>query len=179
MRRARSARRRRRQSSREGGAYRGDFPAPRRALHVFTAPARRALEAGRMMMHEDAVADFKIAHRLAGLLDDADWFVAKHERRLALHVPGHDIARTDAARVRADQDVTVADLGPCAFLDANVADVVKPSYLHKVTAMLESHHATAEMSSDSCRHNYRDWRQSCFDRAQEFSAGVGDSRRLR
>ena len=44
---------------------------------------------------------------------------------------------------RADEDVAVADGGARTFLDADVAEIVKPSYLHKVTAMLESHHATA------------------------------------
>src|ERR1019366_8204194 len=153
--------------------------APSRALYVFAAPARRALKAGRMMVHENAVAGFEAAHRRAGLLDDADRFVAEHERRLALEVPGHDVARANAARARADQNVAVADLGPGAFLDADVVEIVEPCYLHRVTAVLESHHATAEMSSDSRRHNHGDRRQSRFDRAQEFSTRVGNSRRIR
>jgi hypothetical protein len=89
-----------------------------------------------MMMHENAVAAFEFAHGGAGLLDDTDRFVAEHERRLALDVPGHYVARADAARAGANQDVAVADRGPGAFLDADVAEIIKPSYLHKFTAML-------------------------------------------
>ena len=81
-------------------------------MDVFAAPTGRALKAGRVMVHEDAVTGLELAHRRAGLLDDADRFVAEHERRLALEIPGHDVARADAACDRADEKVVGADLRP-------------------------------------------------------------------
>src|SRR6267154_1039306 len=66
--------------------------APGRALYVFTTPACRALKAWRMMMYENAIAALESLHCGAGLLDDSDWLVPKHQRRLALDIPGHDIA---------------------------------------------------------------------------------------
>src|SRR6202158_2356205 len=52
--------------------------APGQALHVFAAPARRALKAWRMMMYENAIAALESSHRGAGLLDDSYRFVAEH-----------------------------------------------------------------------------------------------------
>jgi hypothetical protein len=43
----------------------------------------------------------------------------------------------------ANENVAVADRGPGAFLDPDVAEIVKSSYLHRATTMLEWHHATA------------------------------------
>ena len=88
-----------------GHPARHDFGrAPGRALYVLTAPARRALEAGRMMVDEDALAAAKAAHRCADLLDHADRLMAEHQRRLAPDVPGHDVARADAAGAGAHQN---------------------------------------------------------------------------
>ena len=114
-----------------GHPARHDFGrAPGRALHVLAAPARRALEARRVMMDEDALAAAKPAHRRADLLDHADRLVAQHQRRLAPDVPGHDVARADAAGAGAHQDFVGAGRRARVLLDADIAEIIKPCDLH-------------------------------------------------
>jgi hypothetical protein len=77
-----------------------------------------------MMMHENALAAFESLHRGAGLLDGADRLVPEHQWRLALDIPGHDIARADPARTRANQHIAGTNLRPRTFLNADIAEIV-------------------------------------------------------
>src|SRR5208282_2216224 len=104
--------------------------APGRALDICAAPARGALEAGRVMVHVDALAGFEVAHRGAGFLDDADGFVAEHKRSFAPDVPRHDIAGADSTRAGADQNIVGANLGTGAFFDPDIAEIVETGNLH-------------------------------------------------
>src|SRR5579872_1143503 len=83
-----------------------------------------------MMVNEDALAAAKAAHRPAHLLDHADRLMAEHQRRLAPDVPGHDIARADAAGAGADQNFVGPGGGTRVLLDADIAEVVEPCNLH-------------------------------------------------
>jgi hypothetical protein len=104
-------------------------------LNVFAPTARGTIETRRVVMNKNAIARFETAHGIADFFDHSDRFMTQHERRFALDVPGHDVAGADAAGARANQDVVGANLGAGAFLDADVAEIVKPGHLHDPSKM--------------------------------------------
>jgi hypothetical protein len=70
--------------------------------------------------------------------------MAQHERGLAADVPGHNIARADAARCNSDQEVVRARLRAWALLKANITKIVKASDPHWHEKTLRSHESACQ-----------------------------------
>jgi hypothetical protein len=69
-----------------------------------------------MMMEEDQIADRDAVHVFADLDRPADHFMAKHGADLAGQIPRHQVAGTDAANRRANDDVSgTLQAGRCGF----------------------------------------------------------------
>ena len=104
----------------------------RQVAHCTYSPRRHAAhwKAGRMMMHENAVARLEAAHRRACLLDHTYRLVAEHQRRLAPDVPGHDIAGADAAGAWRGPNIVGAGFWALGFFDPDIAEIVKTCDSH-------------------------------------------------
>jgi hypothetical protein len=83
-----------------------------------------------MVMDEDPIAAAEIAHGRAGFFDHTHRFMAEDQGRLAPDVPGHDVARANAARAGANEHISGPNFGTGARFDADVAEIVKACDLH-------------------------------------------------
>jgi hypothetical protein len=85
-----------------------------------------------MMMHKDTVPRPKVGYASANRDHFSGWLVAEHQGRLFLHVPAHDIARTDATDPGFDQGFTRTNLWDWLFFKADVGGIVETSNSHAV-----------------------------------------------
>ena len=83
-----------------------------------------------MMMDENTFTGTKITHGGARLLDHANRLVTEDQGRLAPDIPRHDVTGADTAGADADEEVVGSHFGASAFLDADIAEIVKTGNLH-------------------------------------------------
>jgi hypothetical protein len=73
------------------------------AVNVIAALTESAAHAGRVMVDEDAVPGRKLCDGLPGLHDFGHDLVARHQRRLAGHIPFQHFSGAQPARADANQ----------------------------------------------------------------------------